>query len=971
MKQILAITRKELNTYISSPMALLFIGVFLVVTLVSFFGISKFFARGIADIRPLFQNMPLLLIFLIAALTMRQWSEEEQSGTLELLLTLPMKKWQLVLGKFFAVLILVIITLALTLSLPITVSFLGNLDWGTVIGGYLAAILLASAYIAIGLFISSLTDNSLVALMITAVVGLGFYLVGTTTVTDFLDIGFSETLQSLGTGSRFTSIERGVIDLRDLVYYLSITCVFLLLNIWALDRKRWSSGNKSAGYRFNWSLAIALVILNVIAFNLLIGNFRSGRVDLTQHGEYTLDPVTTELLNNLQEPLLIRGYFSEETHPLIAPVIPQVRDTLEEYAIAAGQDVQVEFIDPIRNPDLEQEANQTYGIRPTPLQVTDRGGTSLINAYFDILIRYGDQSETLNLLDMIDVRGIDQDIELSLRNLEYDLTSNIQRAVFGFQSVDSVFASLETPAQLTFYVTPDTLPEGFDEVYVRMQTIAGELAQQANGQLVVNEVNMGDPNVSVDPQALFDQYQIQPIATSFFSNDSYYLHIVIEAGDDTQVIYPTGAFSESEIRTSIESALKRSSPGFLQVVGIWTPPAIPQTDAFGQQQPPLQQYLTVADVLQQSYETRTVSLSDGQVPADIDALLVIEPSVMSDFERYAVDQYLMRGGSVFVLGGNYKIGVDQLSGNLLVNPYVDGLQNVLASYGITVEPALVMDLQNAPFPINVQRQVGDFVVNEVQALDYPFFVDVRPDGMNVEHPTTANIPTVTTHWASPILLDEEANANRTTTILLQSSPNSWRTTDTNIQPDLDLYPERGFAVSGTFGQEVVGVAVEGRFDSYFVDQPLPFENDTPEVTDPNATNPEATATPNPLEVAGFIEQSPSNARLVVISSSEMVNDTVFRVTGSFGDDRTFSNLQFIQNVLDWFVEDASLTSLRAQGSTARILRPLTEEDQNTWMYANFVFAVLSIIGIGILWQWRKRSEVPMELIPPSGEFTQS
>ena len=155
MKQVLAITRKELAGYFGSPLALIFLGAFVGVTLFVFFWVDAFFARGISDVRPLFQWMPLLLIFLVAALTMRQWSEEQRSGTLEMLMTLPVKPWQLVLGKFLAVMSMVALALALTLPLPITVAMLGNLDWGPVVGGYLAALLLGAAYAAIGLFISA------------------------------------------------------------------------------------------------------------------------------------------------------------------------------------------------------------------------------------------------------------------------------------------------------------------------------------------------------------------------------------------------------------------------------------------------------------------------------------------------------------------------------------------------------------------------------------------------------------------------------------------------------------------------------------------------------------------------------------------------------------------------------------------------------------------------------------------------
>ena len=167
IRQTLTVTRKELRGTFGSPLALIFIGAFLAATLFSFFWVETFFARGVADVRPLFGWMPVLLIFLVAALTMRQWSEEQRSGTLEVLLTLPVSTFQLVLGKFLAVVALVVIALGLTIFLPLTVSLLGNLDWGPVVGGYLAAVLLAGTYAAIGLFVSSRTDNQIVALIST------------------------------------------------------------------------------------------------------------------------------------------------------------------------------------------------------------------------------------------------------------------------------------------------------------------------------------------------------------------------------------------------------------------------------------------------------------------------------------------------------------------------------------------------------------------------------------------------------------------------------------------------------------------------------------------------------------------------------------------------------------------------------------------------------------------------------------
>src|SRR5512136_374733 len=196
MKQTLSITRNELATYFGSPMALIFVGSFLAVTLFAFFWVDTFFARGIADVRALFRWMPVLTIFLVAALTMRQWSEEQRSGTLEVLLTLPVSKVQLVIGKFLAVMALIALALALTLVLPITVSLIGAPDWGPVAGGYVAALLMAAAYAAIGLFLSSRTDNQIVSLILTVLVCGLFYLLGAGAVTDFAPPALGDVLRA-------------------------------------------------------------------------------------------------------------------------------------------------------------------------------------------------------------------------------------------------------------------------------------------------------------------------------------------------------------------------------------------------------------------------------------------------------------------------------------------------------------------------------------------------------------------------------------------------------------------------------------------------------------------------------------------------------------------------------------------------------------------------------------------------------
>jgi len=962
MRQIYSITRKELEGYFGSPMALIFVGAFLAVTLFSFFWIDAFFARGIADVRPLFRWMPVLMIFLVAALTMRQWSEEQRSGTLEVLLTLPVSPIQLVLDKFLAVMALVALSLGLTIFLPITVSVLGNLDWGPVVGGYLAAVLLAAAYAAMGLFVSSRTDNQIVALILTVLLGGLFYLAGSSGVTDFVGESVGEILRAVGSGSRFESIERGVVDVRDLLYYLSLTGIFLALNVVSLESKRWSTGKRTLPQRRAMVATTVLVVANLLLVNVWAFPLHGLRVDLTAQKEYSLSQTTRDLLSNLQEPLVIRGYFSEKTHPLLAPLVPRIRDTLREYEIASGGQAEVEVVDPTQNPDLEAEANQIYGIRPMPFQFAGRYETSIINSYFHILIRYGDQDVVLTHRDLIEIRaGRDGSVDVQLRNLEYDLTSSIKKVVYGFQSVEAVLAALDTPAELTLYVTPDTLPEWLTDVPQTVESVAEGIAQGSDGKFTFNVVNPEAADSPVAPQELYDLYGMQPFATSLFSGESYYLHMVLKVGDQAQLVVPSGELGEADVRSAIESALKRASPGFLQVVGVWSPPEEPTQNMFGQQQPPISSWYQVREALRQEYEVQDVDLSTGQVPANVDVLVVIAPQGMTDRERFAVDQYLMRGGSVVVAAGQYGVTVDPYGSGLALKPLEQGLTDVLASYGIEIDNSLVLDPQNEPFPVPVTRNVGGMQVREIQAIDYPFFVDVRPAGMASDSPIVSNLPAVTLNWASPITVDEEKNADREVTELLTSTDAAWTTVDPTIQPDFTLHPELGFPVGDEQQPYTLAVSVRGSFDSYFNDKPSPFEEGPDEEAEESGAE-----TEEPL-VPGTIERSPETARLVVIGSGEFVDDFVFEISSNLSQERYLNSLKLMQNAVAWATEDLDLLSIRARGTQVRVLKPMDEEQQSFWEGANYVVALLSLIVIGIVWDIRRRNEEPMELVGGAGE----
>lgn len=229
--------KKELFSYFNSPIAYIFIGVFLVVGNWLFF--KNFYIIGQASVRGYFELLPWIFLFLSPAITMRLWAEEKKEGTIEFLLTLPVTDWQVVWGKFLGALAFMAIALSLTVTLPITVAALGSMDMGPVAGGYIGAIFLGGAYLALGLFISALTKNQIIAFVLGLVACFTAFIVGA----EFVLLGAPQFLvpimKFLGLGSHFYSIARGVIDSKDVIYYLSFIFIFLWLNARVIEARGW------------------------------------------------------------------------------------------------------------------------------------------------------------------------------------------------------------------------------------------------------------------------------------------------------------------------------------------------------------------------------------------------------------------------------------------------------------------------------------------------------------------------------------------------------------------------------------------------------------------------------------------------------------------------------------------------------------------------------------------------------------
>ena len=941
------IARKEISLFFSSPVAYLFLAAFSGVTLFTFFWGEAFFVRNIADVRPLFEWMPLLLIFLASTLTMRMWSEERRTGTLEHVLTQPVPLWHFVVGKFLGCVGLFLVALLITLPLPVTVSIIGDLDWGPVIAGYIATLLLGAAYLSIGLFVSSRSDNQIVSLICSVALCGIFYLFGSKIITDLLGNSAGEWARLLGTGSRFESITRGVIDVRDLYYYISLILVFLALNTFSLERERWAAtGNKH--YHHGWRVLTLLLVINALGANFWLGQINQLRVDATQGNQYSISSATRHYLNQLQEPLLIRGYFSGKTHPLLSPLVPQIRDLIKEYEIESGGKVRVEFIDPITSPELEQEANQKYAIQPVPFQVSDRYQASVVNSYFNVLVQYGSEYQVLGFRDLIEVKmKNDTDLDVKLRNPEHDLTRAIKKVLHSYQSGGNLFDTVKGDLVFNAYVSPDArLPQQLQDFRRTVEKAAKSLQEKSDNRLAVNFVDPEADGGKVAEQIAQD-YGFKPMATNLFSNERFYFYMTL-AQSNQVVQIPLDDLTESSFERNLSSAVKRFASGFTKTVALVAPETSP-ANYYSQGA----QFEQLEEFLGAELNIVREDLSDGSVSGEADVLFLAAPKNLDEKQLFAVDQFLMQGGTVIAATSPYATSTGQRS--LVLQRHNSGLSAWLNHHGIQIEEKLVMDKQNVPFPVPVNRNIGGFSVQEMHMVDYPYFVDVRGSGLNQDSAITNSLPQVTMSWASPIVLDADKQKSRKVTELLHSSDKSWLSGDMNIVPQVSNGGITPYIPTGEQKSHLLGVVTQGRFESYFAGKDSPLlpktdgakkgeassEQDQEQGTDENTSS-------DAQIIGSVIQHSPESARIVLFSSNDFFSDSVTSMARMVNGGQYLNSLQLMANTVDWALEDEGLMSIRARGNFNRTLPAMEQTTQAFWEYLNYGLSLFALLIIGFV-----------------------
>lgn len=503
---MLAILRKEINSFFASPIGYLVIGLFLLINglfLWLFKGEFNILDYGFADLSAFFLLAPWVLLFLIPAVTMRSFSDEKKQGTLELLLTKPISHLKIVLGKYLGAFVLILLALLPTLLYSIAINDLKMdsdvVDTGSMIGSYLGLLFLAAAYTAIGVFASTLSDNQIVAFLAAVFLCLVFY-IGFEGIADMS----SAFIEQLGMSYHYKSISQGVIDTRDLIYFLSITAIFILFTT---ERIKTSKPQNSTWIQLGITLAV------IIALNIGSDSVYQ-RFDLTADQRYTLDEASKTLIENVDSPIMVdvflegEGFTSE-----FRKLQTETKQLLEEFN-ALNSNINYSFINPLEDENTREQnlrGLMQRGLTPMQVNVSENGKKSQDIVIPWALASYNDVTIEIPLIKNKIAASQQEIVSNSVQHLEYAFADGFNKLI---NPKNKKIAVLQGNKQLDTQYVADFLKTIRDYYYIAPFTLD---SVASNPEQTLQKLNTFDLVLSAKPTEVFteqeklvlDQYTMQ------------------------------------------------------------------------------------------------------------------------------------------------------------------------------------------------------------------------------------------------------------------------------------------------------------------------------------------------------------------------------------------------------------------------------------------------------------------------------
>lgn len=493
MSNVLLIFRKELRSYFDSPSAYVFMVLFLILS--GIYVVGNIFLENVASLRLLFDVAPIVMLVFVPAVTMGLISEERRQRTFELLGTRPVLIGEIVTGKLFAAWVLVACTLLPTLLYAIILSMIGSLDWGAVLGGFCGLLLLGGAFVAIGLFASALSDNQVIALIVGSILVSCLFFVDK--ILPFMPASLIGPVEYLSAGHHLSSLARGILDSRDIVYYASVIGLFLLLATLAAAREYGQSFREWRQFQLPVHSVRIMLVGTIILLANLVSTVMFFRADLTAGELYTLSPTTKKVLLSLDDDVLVRVYLTADLPPPYHNYGRDIRDMLEEYHIYSNGRVQFRFINPVDSTGTAREAAEA-GIQPMAVKVLKNDRIQTIKAFAGLAFSYADRFETLPMISSVD-------------RLEYDLTSTIKRLRMPTLPTVGILAGHGSPG-------PESMRKFIDDMVKHYRISSVTLADSGASLADVTALLVIGPKVPFDDneKAVLDQYIMRGGKVAFF-----------------------------------------------------------------------------------------------------------------------------------------------------------------------------------------------------------------------------------------------------------------------------------------------------------------------------------------------------------------------------------------------------------------------------------------------------------------------
>ena len=408
MNRIWTIARREVKSMFDQPTGYVLLVVFLAINAFMFF--RNAYLSNTASLRPMLDFMPWVFLFFVPAVAMRALAEDNRAGMLEIVLSQPLSEAELVIGKYLGVLLVLLGALATTLLIPIGLDLGSELQWGPVVAQYLGAALLAAGFAGVGVWASSLTKSQITAFILAVAVMFLLILVGL----DPLLVGLPPILATvaarLGVLSHFESIGRGVLDLRDLLYFGSLAAVFLVLAYAAVMRRRLAPKSPAAG---RMRLGTVLLVAVLVAINLAGGQI-GGRIDLTPGNAYTLSKATKDIARSLDDIVTIKLFSSKELPAEFALNKRDVNDLLRDLRSASAGRVRVIERDPGTDQTAAEDA-RSLGVVPVQFNVVGQSELQVKEGFFGLVVQHADKKETIPFIQRTD--DLEYRLATTMRNL--------------------------------------------------------------------------------------------------------------------------------------------------------------------------------------------------------------------------------------------------------------------------------------------------------------------------------------------------------------------------------------------------------------------------------------------------------------------------------------------------------------------------------------------------------------------------